>query len=133
MQEIPSAIHKLARRYTAAWCSQNPAAVASFFSVEGSLKINDGPPSTGRAAITEAARRFMCAFPDLHVAMDCLVCAGNRTEYHWTLTGTNAGPGGTGREVRIRGFESWRLGADGLILESLGHFDEADYSRQLNW
>ena len=51
--------------------------------------------------------------------------------YKWTLEGTNSGPGGTGKRVRISGYEEWRMGADGKIAESLGHFDEADYQRQL--
>jgi hypothetical protein len=34
--------------------------------------------------------------------------------------------------VRISGYEEWRLGADGLIAESKGHFAEADYKRQLS-
>jgi hypothetical protein len=33
--------------------------------------------------------------------------------------------------VRITGYEQWRFGADGLIAESQGHFDAADYQRQL--
>jgi len=33
--------------------------------------------------------------------------------------------------VRISGFEEWRIGEDGLIAESQGHFDSADYRRQL--
>jgi hypothetical protein len=64
--------------------------------------------------------------------MNRLVQAGNRVEYHWTLTGTNTGPGGTGRAVEIDGFESWRIGADGLIEESLGSFDADDYARQIS-
>ena len=52
--------------------------------------------------------------------------------FRWTLTGTNIGPGGTGKAVRISGQEEWTIGADGLIAESKGHFDEADYQRQLN-
>ena len=44
----------------------------------------------------------------------------------------NTGPGGTGRPVRISGVEQWRIGADGLIEESKGQFDEADYQRQLS-
>ena len=48
------------------------------------------------------------------------------------VVGTNTGPGGTGREVRISGFEEWQIGADGLIAESLGHFDAEDYQRQLD-
>jgi len=74
----------------------------------------------------------MTAFPDLVVKMDRLAVNGTKTEYHWTLTGTNTGPGGTGKFVRISGFEEWRFGPDGLIAESIGHFDAADYQRQLN-
>jgi hypothetical protein len=50
--------------------------------------------------------------------------------YHWTLTGTNTGPGGTGRSVKISGFESWRS-EKGLIERSQRHFDENEYRRQL--
>jgi hypothetical protein len=131
MQAIPAALQGFAERYTAAWCSHDPAKVASFFAPCGSLAINGGPPSVGHSAISEAAQSFMTAFPDLRVTMDRLISAEQRVEYHWTLTGINSGPGGTGKPVRISGFECWRLGADGLIEESLGSFDEADYVRQL--
>ena len=47
------------------------------------------------------------------------------------LTGTHTGPGGTGNSVRISGHESWLLDEEGLIAESLGHYDEAEYRRQL--
>ncbi len=120
-----------ASRYTAAWCSQNPATVASFFAENGSLKINDGAPAVGRAAIAGSARAFMTAFPDMVVAMDSLTANGNHAVYRWTLTGTNIGPGGTGKAIRIHGYEEWTFGADSLIQVSLGHFDEADYKRQL--
>jgi predicted ester cyclase len=124
-------VNDFAIRYTAAWCSQRAASVASFFEVQGSLKINDGAPAVGRTAITKSAQSFMTAFPDIVVKMDRLVAKGAKTEYHWTLTGTNTGPGGTGKFVKISGFEEWRIGPDGLISESLGHFDAADYERQL--
>ena len=120
-----------ATRYTAAWCSHNAASVASFFATDGSLTINQGSPAVGRAAITAAAQGFMTAFPDLVVTMDRLGADPDRITYHWTLAGTNTGPGGTGKAVRISGYEEWRIGADGLIAESKGHFDEAEYQRQL--
>src|SRR5438128_2578616 len=121
----------LARRYTAAWCSQDPASVAEHYSPEGSLTINDGAPSVGRAAITEAAQSFMVAFPDMQVLMDDLVVHGDNAQYRWTLVGTNTGPGGTGRRVKINGFEEWTIGDDGLIDSSLGHYDQAEYDRQV--
>ncbi len=120
-----------ARRYTAAWCSQAPASVAQQYSPGGSLTINDGEPAVGRAAITEAAQSFMSAFPDLQVLMDDVRAQGAGAAYHWTLIGTNSGPGGTGNAVRISGFEEWTMGEDGLIAESLGHYDQAEYDRQI--
>jgi hypothetical protein len=131
MPEISTSKQQFALEYTTAWCSQNAASVASFFSPDGSLTINDGTPSIGRAAITAAAQSFMSAFPDLRILMDRVTERDDRTEYHWTLVGTNTGPGGTGRSVRISGFESWLFASDGLIRESDGHFDAADYQRQL--
>ncbi len=128
----PATLRDFAIRYTAAWCSQNAASVASFFSPNGSLTINNGTPSIGHAAITAAAQSFMTAFPDLQIIMDRIIDRGNRAEYHWTLIGTNTGPGGTGNPVRISGYESWLFGPDELIHDSLGHFDAADYYRQLN-
>lgn len=126
-----SGTRDFATRYTAAWNSQDAQSVASFFAETGSLTINDGTPSVGRAAITGVAQGFMTAFPDLVVTMDSVSLAGSRALYHWTLTGTNTGPGGTGRAVRISGYEEWTFGGDGLIEASRGHFDEAEYERQL--
>jgi hypothetical protein len=116
---------ELAVRYTVAWCSQDPAQVASFFTAGGSLRINDGAAAAGRDAIAAVAAGFMSAFPDLAVHFDSLAPG---PVYHWTLTGTHAV---SGRQVRISGFEQWTLGADGLIEQSLGYFDAADYARQL--
>jgi len=119
-----------ATRYTAAWCSQHAASVAAFFSESGSLRINDGAPSVGRTAITAAAQDFMTAFPDMVVTMNDVAFEGDGAVYRWTLSGTNTGPGGSGKSVRISGYEEWTLGADGLIARSLGYFDQADYTRQ---
>jgi hypothetical protein len=124
-------LHAFATRYTAAWCSQNAASVAAFFSLNGSLTINNGTPSIGRAAITADAQSFMTAFPDLQIIMDRVIERGDRAEYHWTLIGTNTGPNGTGNRVRFTGFESWRFDPEGLIADSQGRFDSADYMRQL--
>ena len=118
-----------AKRYTAAWCSRNASSVAAFFAPNGSISVN-GTPSVGRGAITEMAQGFMTAFPDLQLLMDDIVLQDKRAVYHWTFIGTNSGPGGTGQRVRFSGFEMWKIGEDGLIAESEGHFDSADYQRQ---
>jgi hypothetical protein len=131
---LPAGVDDFAARYTAAWCSHEPARVASFYAADGSLQINDGQPAVGRAQIAASAQAFMTAFPDIVVQLDRLTPAkGGRVEYHWTLMGRNTGPGGTGHRVRINGFEDWRLGADGLIAESKGHYDAPEYARQVRF
>jgi hypothetical protein len=124
-------VYEFAKRYTAAWCSQNAASVAACYSSNGSLKINDGLPAVGRNSIAASAQSFMTAFPDLCVMMDMLSEEQGCVIYRWTLVGTNSGPGGTGKKVKISGFEEWNIGSDGLIAVSLGHFDEAEFRRQL--
>jgi uncharacterized protein (TIGR02246 family) len=124
-------IRALAEAYTAAWCSQNAASVASFYEENGSLRVNDDPPAVGRTAITEVAQGFMTAFPHMKVSLDDVRLQDEGAVYHWTLTGTNNGAGGTGRTVGISGYEVWQIGASGLIASSRGHFDSEDYHRQL--
>lgn len=123
---------EFATRYAAAWSSQDPVAFASFYAENGSLRINDGEPSIGRDEITETARSFMTSFPDMLVRLVELRQTDDHVEFHWHWTGTNTGPGGTGNAVDLRGYEQWTLGEDGLILESRGNMDDAEYQRQLN-
>jgi nuclear transport factor 2 (NTF2) superfamily protein len=124
-------LRAFALRYTAAWNSQDPAQVAACYSPGGCLRVNDAEPAAGRDAIAAVAQSFMTSFPDMQVLMDGLQVKCGRTLFRWTLIGTNTGPGGTGHRVHISGYEDWRMGEDGLILESLGHFDSEEYQRQL--
>ena len=120
-------LQDFATRYATAWCSQDPEKVAAFYARTGSISVN-GAPS---APIAEVARGFMRDFPDMVVKLDKLENSPNGTEFHWTFTGTNTGPGGMGNRVRISGYELWRIDNAGLIAESKGHFDAAEYERQL--
>jgi len=85
----------------------------------------------GHAAIGAVAQGFMTAFPDLVLTMDDVRVKDDGAAYHWTFAGANKGPGGTGQRVLFSGFEEWEFGDDGLVFRSLGHFDAADYQRQL--
>jgi nuclear transport factor 2 (NTF2) superfamily protein len=117
-------IEELARSYTTAWCSHDPARVAAHYAEGGAIAINGGEP----APIQEVAESFIAAFPDIEVFMDDLVVKEDVVEYRWTFTGTSVE---TGKWVRIPGFEEWTIGADGLIAFSQGHFDQVEYDRQL--
>jgi steroid delta-isomerase-like uncharacterized protein len=123
---------EFATRYAAAWSSQDPIAFASFYAENASFRINDGEPSIGRDAIAETARSFMASFPDMVVRLVEIRETNDHVEFHWHWTGTNTGPGGTGNAVDLRGYEQWTLDKDGLILESRGNMDDAEYQRQLN-
>lgn len=122
---------KFATCYAKAWCSHEPESVAAFFAENGSITVNDGAPAVGRVAIAEIARGFIRDFPDMIVTFDKLEPRGDRIAFHWTLSGTNTGPGGTGNPVRISGYELWKIDNKGVIAESRGHFDAAEYERQL--
>jgi steroid delta-isomerase-like uncharacterized protein len=124
---------QFAQNYSAAWCSQKPESVASFFAEDGSLKVNNNEPAVGREAIAGVAESFMTAFPDMIVSMDVLIPTEIATEFHWTLTGTNTGPGGTGKSVKVSGVECWQFDDRGLIKESIGSFDADEYARQLEF
>lgn len=127
----PADKQDFAERYAQAWSSQDPHSVALFFEPDGSLKVNDDPPAVGRKAIEDVARGFMTAFPDIVVNFDRLGRDESRTLFHWTLTGHNTGPDGTGNFVKVSGVESWMFGPDDLVASSIGHFDAGEYDRQL--
>ncbi len=127
-----SQLTDFATRYAEAWSSQRPEQLASFYAEGGSLTVNAGDPAVGRAAIAAKARGFMEAFPDMVVTMDSVSRQKDHVIFHWTWTGTNTGPGGTGRRVRISGYEKWTFADDGLIVESKGYYDEAEYQRQMS-
>jgi hypothetical protein len=117
-------LHDFAARYAQAWSSQNPKSVAAFFAENASLTVNGGAP----APVLEIAHGFMRDFPDMTVTFDKLEPHADRTAFHWTLTGTHAE---TGNYVQISGYELWKIDDAGLIAESSGHFDAADYERQV--
>ena len=118
-------MQQLARAYTDAWCSRDPARVAAHFVPGGKIAINGGEA----AGIAEVAEAFIAAFPDIEVFMDDLILrADGVVEYRWTFTGTSAE---TGKAVRVPGFEEWTIAPDGLIAESRGHYDQAEYDRQV--
>lgn len=120
-----------ATMYAAAWSDRNPDHLAGFYADDGVLRVNAAAPAVGRAEIRATALGFMTAFPDMTVTLLSVELSDPHVIFHWRWTGTNTGPGGTGKAVDLLGFEEWILGPDGRIVQSLGHFDEAEYQRQL--
>jgi nuclear transport factor 2 (NTF2) superfamily protein len=121
-----------AKKYTAAWNSNKPEKVASFYAKDGSLTINDGTPAAGREEIAKIAESFMVSFPDMKLTLDSLVADPDAYRYYWTFEGTNSGPDGTGNKVVFSGFEKWTMNEEGLVQTSIGTYDARDYYRQLH-
>lgn len=122
----------LATRYAAAWSGGDPAAWSAFYTEDATFRINEGEIARGRAAVTAVAASYMEAFPDMNIAVERLVHTATGAEFHWRWTGTNTGPGGTGRPVDMTGYEEWIFSPDGLIQSMQGHFDAAEYERQMS-
>ena len=95
-----------ATRYAAAWSSRSPDSLAAFYAETGSLQVNAGSPAVGRPAVRATAESFMTAFPDMVVRLDSVVRTGTTAKFYWIWTGTNTGPGGTGKAVRMTGYKS---------------------------
>jgi len=125
------AVWELVLRASRAWSSQDPDGVASCYETTASLTINGGTPSTGRKELAATAASYMTAFPDLHVSVDHVLVAGDAVFWVWTLTGTNTGPGGNGKPVRVSGIEVWTMGESGLVANSIGYYDAETYERQI--
>lgn len=121
------------KNYAAAWSGQDAPAHTNFFSSNGSQTVNNGTPAVGHDAIAKVAQGFMDAFPNMFVTCDSLPTTSKGVEFHWTLTGTNTGPGGSGKKVHISGVEILQFDSNGLITISNGSFDEKEYDRQLKY
>lgn len=117
----------VADAYTAAWNSGSAEAVADFFAPDGQIVINRGPAWVGRAGLTQMAAGFYADVPDLTLVCDGLRVADDHIAYLWTFTGTHAG---SGRPVRVVGWEEWEIDEDYKVKSSRGWFSAADYARQ---
>jgi len=123
-----NAISAIAEKYTEAWNSKSPDAVASFYAEDGQITINRGDRWKGRAGIAEMAAGFYADVPDLSLTCDSIRCAGDHAVYVWTFTGHDAK---TSNPLKIQGWEEWELADDFKVKVSLGWFDAEEYARQV--
>ncbi len=124
-----TAYETFARDYAAAWNSHLPERVAGFYAPDGTITINHGEPYRGTAGLVDMASGFMAEFPDIEVTMNGIEEKDGHVVFHWVFTGTHSE---TGHAVRIVGSETWRIGQDGLIAESIGRYDAEEYERQVS-
>ena len=99
--------------------------------------VNHDPPlgaPADREGMRSAAALFRTAFPDWHSDLHVLIAEGDLVAEHFTARGTHHGEimgvGATGREVRLRGINIFRV-RDGRITERWGRLDDLGFLQQL--
>ena len=120
-------LRELADAYTAAWNTGQPEAVAAFFSKGGSIVINGGSPWQGQDGVAQMAQGFFNDIPDLGLVNDGVRFSGLHAIYLWTFIGMHKG---SGKPVRVSGWEEWDIDPAGKIACSRGWFDADDYADQ---
>lgn len=96
---------------------------------------NPAPGLTqGRAGVRSKIEALRAAFPDLRFLLDALVAEGTLVAARSTWTGTHRGAfsgiPATGREVRVRAMDFYRLEEE-HIVEHWDNVDELGLLRQL--
>jgi steroid delta-isomerase-like uncharacterized protein len=77
---------------------------------------------------------YRAAFPDVHIAIDDLIAAGDKVVTRYTATGTHQGElmgiPATGKKISITGVSIYRF-ANGQIVEDWAEFDQLGMLTQL--
>lgn len=81
------------RWYDEVWNQQNTATIDAMFAADGKSYGFPEPDSVlvGPGNFKMIHRIFCGAFPDLHIALDDIICEGNRVAVRWTCTMTHLG------------------------------------------
>jgi steroid delta-isomerase-like uncharacterized protein len=94
-----------------------------------------GMPLQGRAALEDAVRAYMHAFPDLRVTVNSTTIDGHRLAEEWTSTGTHQGEfmgmAPTGRWIESYGALIVTCDDDGVVIEGAVYWNPLAMLRQL--
>lgn len=91
---MSEANRQLAQRwYDEVWNQKNTAAIDAMFAPNGRSYGFPEPDSVliGPNAFKPIHATFCGAFPDLHIALDDIICESNRVAVRWTSTMTHLG------------------------------------------
>ena len=95
----------------------------------------------GPEELVEATKRFIAAFPDLHVKTLRVIAEGDLVAIEWRGRGTHIGESieldGVMREPTGRSFQRDGVGVaqirDGKVVAYRDHFDRLQMAEQLGW
>ena len=131
---------EVTRKWAEAINRHDPAGFAALYAPNAVVQDPQYPaPLEGRDAIQKDMGDFMVAFPDLHMALSSLVEKNDACAVEGTFRGTHSGPLATpsgdipptNRQFVVNGAASYRLDAQGRILEERRYYDLAGLFAQL--
>ena len=113
-------------RYIAAVNAHDTSSFADIFTQTYLQRSGRNPP--GLAAQIENAQRFFAALPDLHLAVEDRIFAGDkivaRCAHAGTQRGTFLGVAPTNKEIKFGTIDIWRV-EGGKLAE---HWDQVDFA-----
>jgi steroid delta-isomerase-like uncharacterized protein len=125
----------IVRRYTEEGCVGGNVQVVDEVVAEDCVDHDPLPGQpAGRAGLRLAVQMVVRGLSDRSMVLDQYLDAGDVVIQNWILRGRHSGEflglPATGKEVRVRGMEIWRV-ADGRIVERWGVVDVAGAQAQL--
>ena len=119
---MSEANRQLTRRwFDEVWNQQNSTTIDAMFAPDGKSYGFPEPGSVlaGPGNFKEIHATFCGAFPDLHIALDDIICEGNRVAVRWTSTMTHLGEhlgfSASGKKATLSG-SSFLIFENGLIV-----------------
>jgi len=116
------------RWYDEVWNQQNSAAIDAMFAPQG--KSYGFPEAdsvlVGPSAFKSIHANFCGAFPDLHIALEDIICEGNRVAVRWISTMTHRGDHlgfpASGKKAALSG-SSFLIMENGMLVEGWNFMD----------
>jgi steroid delta-isomerase-like uncharacterized protein len=127
---------QLVRNLIDAWNAHDVDRVVALYAPDyEETDVAVAEPQRGPDAIRRTMRRYLLAFPDLHIAADEAVIQAPCIALAWTLSGHHGGillniPA-TGRLVQVRGVSLMTIDDTGLILRLQRIWDLAGLLRAI--
>jgi steroid delta-isomerase-like uncharacterized protein len=134
---MSEAIKNVARQwYGQVWNQRNEAAIDRLFHAQGKCYGFPGPTDVliGPEAFKQIHRRFVGAFPDVHMEVEEILAEGDKLAIRWnakmTHRGDHLGFPATGKPVELGG-SSFMIVRDGQIVEGWNYMDLTAMFQQL--
>jgi predicted ester cyclase len=127
-------LEELARTYVRTWDARAEDGLVDEVMAPDVVDHHPVGAADGVAGVKRDIAAYHAAFPDLSLACEDYLIAGDRVAVRWSATGTHEGDGlgipPTHRHVELHGIDILRV-VDGRVAERWGEFNGLDMMQQL--